>query len=48
MLIGLRGSQAASQEPLCDVAQFLFHIIVVGNGWMEIRALSIVKGDETV
>ena len=31
------------------MAQFIIHAIVAGNGWMEIRALSIVvKEDETV
>ena len=31
------------------MAQFLIHAIVAGNGWTEIRALSIVvKRDETV
>ena len=31
------------------MAQFLIHVIVAGNGWMEIGPLSIVvKGDETV
>ena len=46
MLIGLRGSQAASQEALVMWRNFFFmlHCIVAGNGWMEIRALSIVKG----